>query len=79
MLIVCEYQRIILCIKNNSHSPAVRPLLSITLQVHDKLRFDLQLCMDRYLETNREESRRRRKLMGEHKERIKELKGKLEK
>ncbi|XP_064407430.1 ubiquitin carboxyl-terminal hydrolase 28-like [Halichondria panicea] len=47
-------------------------------KVHDKLQFDLQLSMDRYLEANRVESRRRRCEGVELQRRMTELKGKLD-
>lgn len=46
-------------------------------KVHDRLKFDLQLCMDRYLEMNKQESRERRKEVMKLKSRLQELKGRL--
>ncbi len=47
-------------------------------KVHDRLDFDLQLCVDRYLEENREESCRRKKEVDELRKRIKDLETRLE-
>jgi len=46
-------------------------------KIHDRLDFDLQLCVDRYLEENKEESCRRKKDVDQLRGRIKELETRL--
>ena len=46
-------------------------------KIHDRLDFDLQLCVDRYLEENKEESCRKKKDVDQLRRRIKELENRL--
>ena len=46
-------------------------------KVHDMLRFDRRLCLDRYLERNKEETRRRRIDVKKLKEKLRDLEGRL--
>ena len=46
-------------------------------KVHDLLRFDMKMCLDRYLERNKEDTRRRRIEVKKLKEKLNELEGRL--
>ena len=46
-------------------------------KVHDMLRFDKKMCLDRYLERNKEETRKRRIDVKRLREKLSELEGRL--
>ena len=46
-------------------------------KVHDMLRFDKKMCLDRYLERNKEETRKRRVDVKRLREKLKALEGRL--
>ena len=46
-------------------------------KVHDMLRFDRRMCLDRYLEGNKEETRRRRIDVKKLREKLNDLEGRL--